>query len=426
MRRLARCLAAAGLALALPAGGAQAASVLVEAVQTELYAGRLAGAARVAEQRLQEAPDDDAARFALGAARFLQAVERLGQGLYRHGLEGGGGDPSGLGMLPILRLPVPQNPQPDDLTYERFRTILEGFVDDLAAADATLAPIGAGALDLPLDIGRIRLDLDGDGIGSANESLRQLFEQVAGVPGLPGATAGQPIVDFDRSDVPWLRGYCRLLMAIAEFPLAHDWQAAFDTTFHGVFPGAGLPSSRLNDFPAAVRNGTSESAGNFVGSTGLVDLIAFIHLNHWPVVAAERMRSVLSHLQAVPRLSRENWSLILAETDDRNEWIPSPRQSGAFAGLQVSEEQVEGWMLFLDEFEALLAGRKLLPHWRFDQGINLRRVFLEPTTFDLVLLIQGSAALPYLEEGELTAPDTWRRIMALFGGQFFRYVVWFN
>jgi hypothetical protein len=157
-----------------------------------------------------------------------------------------------------------------------------------------------------------------------------------------------------------------------------------------------------------------------------MDLIAFIHLNHWPVVAPERMRSALAHLEAVPPLSRESWRRILAEQDDQNEWIPGPKQSALMPGLEVGEAQVEGWMLFLDEFEALLQGRKLLPHWRFEKGINLRRFFLEPTTFDLVLLVQGSAALPYLEEGELTRQDTWRRIMALFGGDFFRYAVWFN
>ena len=68
----------------------------------------------------------------------------------------------------------------------------------------------------------------------------------------------------------------------------------------------------------------------------------------------------------------------------------------------MTQEQIDGWMLLLDEFEALLKGEKLLPHWRFDKGINLRRIFLEPTTFDVVLLIQGSAAIPYLEDGELS------------------------
>jgi len=78
------------------------------------------------------------------------------------------------------------------------------------------------------------------------------------------------------------------------------------------------------------------------------------------------------------------------------------------------------------KFEAILQGKKLIPHWRFDEGINMRRFFLEPSTFDIVLLIQGSAALPYLEEGDLTTGETWAQITQLFGGDFFRYFIWFN
>ncbi len=35
-------------------------------------------------------------------------------------------------------------------------------------------------------------------------------------------------------------------------------------------------------------------------------------------------------------------------------------------------------------------------------GHQLKRVFEEPQTFDLILWIRGSAAADYLEEGELT------------------------
>ena len=94
--------------------------------------------------------------------------------------------------------------------------------------------------------------------------------------------------------------------------------------------------------------------------------------------------------------------------------------------MAVTQEQIDGWMLLLDEFEALLKGEKLLPHWRFDKGINLRRMFLEPTTFEVVLLIQGSAAIPYLEDGILTEGVTWQRIGGLIGGNFIGYAIWFN
>ena len=100
----------------------------------------------------------------------------------------------------------------------------------------------------------------------------------------------------------------------------------------------------------------------------IADLVAFIHLFHWPVVEPERMKSVLAHLEAIPPLSRENWRRILAETDSGKEWIPNPRQTGMLPGVTVTQEQIDGWMLFLDEFEALLKGEKLLPHWRFRQG----------------------------------------------------------
>ncbi len=419
IRTIVTCLFAA-LAVSGETRGAQAASELVEAVQTALYAGRTVDAAAAAEGRLAEAPDDDQARFALGVVQFLQAVEHLGQSLHRHGLASGEGAFGGMAELPFLRVPVPQNANPEPLTYEGFRGILEAFVNDLQTSETTVAGVESEAIDLPLNLGLIRLDLNGDGQGSEGEALWRVFREIAGLPWIDEQTASQLLVDFDSSDAPWLQAYCHLLMAIAEFPLAHDWRAAFETTFHGVFPNAGLPSSALNADTSAT------TPSDFRSYASVVDLVAFIHLNHWPVVEPERMTSVLAHLEAVPQLSRKNWRLILAETDRRREWIPSPKQSGVVPEIQVTQEQLDGWMMFLDEFEALLEGEKLLPHWRFERGINLRRIFTEPTTFDLVLLIQGSAALPYLEEGELTTDETWRRISQLLDGNLFRYTVWFN
>ena len=58
--------------------------------------------------------------------------------------------------------------------------------------------------------------------------------------------------------------------------------------------------------------------------------------------------------------------------------------------------------------------------------MNVRRVFYEPTTFDLVLWVQGSAAVPYLEEGERTRPEFWRDIQRAFRGQLFWFAVWVN
>ncbi len=91
--------------------------------------------------------------------------------------------------------------------------------------------------------------------------------------------------------------------------------------------------------------------------------------------------------------------------------------------------------------EDLLEGRKLIPFWRdYDQtlfgtrgdvpatgrGVNMKRFFEEPTRFDLVLLVQGTAALPYLEQGDLSRPETWNNLTRVFQGQFFGFAIWFN
>jgi hypothetical protein len=89
---------------------------------------------------------------------------------------------------------------------------------------------------------------------------------------------------------------------------------------------------------------------------------------------------------------------------------------------------IDGWKEFLDEFESILNGNKLVPHWRFKdgRGINIKRVFHDPQPFDLVLWLQGSAAIPYLEEGNLSSRETWTRITRVFQGNFIGFAIWVN
>ena len=240
-------------------GNALAASDLVEKVQTHLYAGQTAQAATVAEVRLGEAPEDDQARFALGAVQFLQAVEHLGQALHRYGLGTDAYDPGfGLMALPILRFPVPKNPDPEELTYDAFRGVLDAFVTDLQTAEATLGKIKDQQIDLPLNIGLIRLDLNGDGHGSDDEALWLIFRVVAGARWLDEEAAEMLLIDFDGSDAPWLQAYCHLLMAIAEFPLAYDWQETFEVTFQNLFPMPSSPYRKLEQAYSETRDGQVE------------------------------------------------------------------------------------------------------------------------------------------------------------------------
>ena len=158
-----------------------------------------------------------------------------------------------------------------------------------------------------------------------------------------------------------------------------------------------------------------------------------------PIKEPARMESARQHLLEMIRTSRESWALIQAETDDDHEWLPNPKQKGVLR-IPVTRELIDGWHAVLTEMEEILEGRKLIPFWRDyatlfggnqeipagTRGINLKRVFTEPRDFDLILLIQGSGVLPYLERGPLSTPETWSNLGRVFRGQFFGFAAWFN
>ena len=60
------------------------------------------------------------------------------------------------------------------------------------------------------------------------------------------------------------------------------------------------------------------------------------------------------------------------------------------------------------------------------RGVNVRRIFDEPRTFDPVLIAQGSAVIPYLETGDLVTARTAETMFDLFEGGFLAYFIWFN
>lgn len=140
------------------------------------------------------------------------------------------------------------------------------------------------------------------------------------------------------------------------------------------------------------------------------------------------MKASLAHLESVIDHSRQSWKAIQAETDDDREWIPNSKQTGVIPGVRVTEEMIAGWHEFLNEGEKMLSGKKLIPHWRLkaEYGINLRRVFLEPREFDVVMWAHGAAAVPYAEKGIVVRGETWNRMEQIFGGQFIGFAFWFN
>jgi hypothetical protein len=464
--RLSRIAPALGMAaMVCAAPGPASAQDLSTEFNAALAGADTAAAAAVAAARLGVEPADDQARFALGIAQFLRAAEGLGQALHRYGLQSRyENDALRLAGLPFLRLPVPPNATPEPVTYEALRTALGDFVEGLARAEATLAQVSEAELYLPLELGAIRLDLNGNGPDPDDAPLVALLGAVAGNPRLYVTDLAGLTADLDRGDVAWLRGYSHLLMALGEFVLAHDWHAAYDATFHTVFPQAELPSAPLGEAadnaesllaefgkrpePPDYSTFTPEALAEWqrwedwlespkgreylalrdsLWYGSIADLVTFVHLLNWPVVDAEGPGRALDHLAAMVSLSRGSWRYYLAETDDRAEWIPNPDQTAALPAASVSEERVAGWMRFLDEFEPILAGDKLIPHFRFPgQGLNLRRALTEAEAFDPILLVAGFGAIPYIEDGPTTSGDAWFEIMDLMEGNLLGTFLYFN
>lgn len=405
--------AVAGAALAamigLSASGAAASDASVDATVDALQTGELAdGAAALADMIAADSADDDA-KFGLGMIRFVQAVEHLSQGLYRYGLQ-----PPHSFMMPIVRLPVPENPDPEPIDFAKFRDLLVRFDADLAVAEAALAEVGPGEAKIPVDLTAIRYDADGDGTVTDDERATAVLARILEVD-VDELTHQPVVIAFDRADSFWLRGYAHVLMAFTDFLLAYDWHESFDDSFHVFFPRA------HSAFQQAL---APPSAGDTFQVGSIADLVSFLHIR-WPLAEAGRMGAVRDHLKAMIAMSRGTFAAINAETDDDREWIPNPNQTSV-TEIPVTAEQAAAWDAVLGEFDAILDGTKLVPHWRMRQGINMRKAFEEPTPFDLVLWITGPATMPYLEDGVVLTSQEWRDLTSAFRGSFGSYAIWFN
>lgn len=385
-----------------------------DAARSALASGNWKAAETDLAARLTKDEGNDEARFGLGMVQFARAIENFGKHHHRYGL-------NPRQQVPFMRLPVPVNPSPEAPTYEIQRAALQTLLDDLSQVEATLGKMQGKDVKIHLDLEKVQLDFNSKP-GAASQERTTLMNVVRAMnPRVVrrNAPATEPVpfeVAFDRADALWLQGYCHLLSAGLEAVLAYDWRQTFDKT-------AGLFYPRLKL--------SGESAGRGGGFGGdefaIADAIALVHEIRWQPVEPQRLLKVRDHLKQVIVLSRQSWQVILAETDDEQEWIPGPAQkNAAMPTMQITQQRVDTWLAALDEFDAVLEGRKLIPHWRFQKGINLRRVLEEPQAFDLVLWASGHAAMPYLEQGPIITSETWRSWETVFGGNFLLFAVYLN
>lgn len=379
-----------------------------------LAGGQFVPAAEALSKFSASESKDDLARFQLGGVQFFAAIERLAQDSYRYGLQ------PNMGFVPFLRTPIKPNAQPEAVRYNDVRQMIERFVKQVELAEATLKPISDANLKWELDITKVRLDMNGDGEADADETLWTVFRQFAARNGRDVPESF--VIGLDSADVHWLRGYCHLLAALGDFILAYDEERLFDRTAQLFFANPQTP------FIEVLKGRTSERATSPFDEQMIMDAIGVIHLANFPLREPERLTKAREHLLAMIESSRASWKLIEAEADNDREWIPGPNQQSVVEGVAMTPERLAAWRKFLDEAEDVLNGKKLIPFWRGSsaKGVNLQKVFTDPRDFDLVLWIQGSDAVPYLEEGTLTTPETWFEFQRVFQGNFVGMAIWIN
>lgn len=412
-----RTLIAGGIAVFAAALPVQAQSG-AEQLRDFLYEGRIAeGIETLATQT-----DDPEAAYGLGFLTFVSGVEELAQAFYRHGF-----DPQrGVGTSPLFGIPTAEarTREPAHLTYDAFRDYLTTFVETMDEAhDLLLSASDDRNFAIEIDIMHIRMDIDEDGVASETESIGAFLAQataMAQASDLADEIAELPSTfAFDAADAIWMAGYSQILAFNADFLLAHDFNGFFDAAMHRFFPGAGLPMEAHRPRQSLFLDRDSDGL--------LADAIAAIHTLSWPVIERERLVSAHERALAVIGLSRRNWEAILAETDDNLEFIPSPQQTALHKSMKVNKEIVAAWHETLDSSERVLTGELLLPHWRFaGVGFDLRQFFHEAERTDLVMILSGFDALPFLREGDIASAADFAATNEVFGDNIWGYALWFN
>ena len=366
------------------------------------------------EARLTALPaPTDADRFALGGVQFLRAIEGSFQDRYTYGLT----DPTR--MVPLLRLPIPDNPTPTAFDPAVIANIFIHAEAKLTAAKATLAAIPATSdfgLEIAID------DLWFDVNQNATREPREGIADILGVAILGGVndtgTTPQalPTVRFDVADAAWLAAYADMLTGVCQMVRAYDPTE---------------PVTRIMNARAAMQKISPNINDLFFGGdqNGVdgIDVIAGLlaTLNQTP--DGDQMAAARQSFLAMVAENREFWARVAQETDNKDEWLPNDSQTSAL-GVELPKGTGAHWMALLTDAEAILNGEKLVPYPRIalPGGINIGKMFTDPRPIDVAGWIQGWAALPYLESGPLVSTQSADAFDQLTNGRAMLFALYLN
>ena len=327
-------------------------------------------------------------RFALGGVQFLAGIEAALQTRYKTGISEG---LSTMVSLPILRLPLPENPDPVPFAGHVIADLFAQVRTDMGGAITVLEGIGdAEEVGVTIATADIWFDIDANGTRSAGEGLTDLAG--LGLRGDFGPALPEATIRFDTADAAWLAAYAHLFAGLSDLVTAFDPAVAIDDVL--------AARTAINDLNGKAGAPYGSGMGYQMGD--YADLAAMI------VDALERQpepaltQSALAHGLAMIGQNRVFWQRVAGETDNAAEWIPNKAQVSAL-GLVFPPDTGQRWLNVLTEAEALLQGEALLPHWRLAEGtgIDLNALLQNPPEVDVLGMIHGMGLIPYMRQGRL-------------------------
>ncbi|WP_103258753.1 hypothetical protein [Tabrizicola aquatica] len=347
--------------------------------------------------------------FALAGLRFLGGVEAALQLRWQTGIRADWSE------LPILRLPIPENPAARPFAPSDFTALVTGLDADMEAARAALTQLGDKPFALDIRLADLWFDIDGNGQRGEGEDIGTVAGLTLGGGRMINAPVTDPVITFDTADAAWLSAYTHFLSGFVSTALAYDPEPAIQR----VMDSSAAIYALWGDTPPP--NAMDMMFGRQVDRIAMV----LFALSKTPdkALAAD----AYDHFLTMIAENRRFWAMVALEDDNRNEWVPNARQVSGL-GMFVPPETGERWQAVLAEAERALKGEVLIPHWRFgaEAGINLKKAFENPPAVDLVTWIQGEGLLPYAEKGPRMTLEAWNDFERLVSGDAVLFAVFLN
>ena len=347
--------------------------------------------------------------FALAGLRFLGGIEAALQLRWQTGVQADWSE------LPILRLPIPENPNAIPFQAADFTALIKNLDADMETSREALAQLGDKPFALPIRVADLWFDINANGSREPGEDLAEVTGMALGGGRMFGVQVQDPVITFDSADAAWLSAYTHFLSGFASTALAYDPEPAIQ---------------RVLDSSEAIYAlwGTTPPNNAMDMMFGRqVDRVAMIlhALSNTPDKALAQ--DAYGHFLSMITENRRFWTLVAIETDNSGEWVPNDKQVSGL-GLMMPPGTADRWQAVLADAEKLLKGEVLIPHWRFgaEAGINLKRAFDNPPPVDLITWIQGEGLLPYAEKGPQMSMQSWRDFEDFVQGDAMLFAVFLN